>query len=199
MASIEALIKVGALSGGWQDGDVIAVAPPGAYFTPAECAAWFDSGTLPSGLAGLARYRRQQIARRFRELREVIAASDADIAAWYGVSIADAEEIRSRAASDVTKCRTLGFDTAWGWGDLSSHLGVVLANVPLEYLFELLEPPLNGTLWREKPTLRRAWRATDWRSGLPAAFVARVEDPTEYVAIRRNQPQDAATFLTYAG
>lgn len=195
--NIEVLVKVGSLEGSWQDGDVIAVALPGDYFTSTECQAWFANGTVPNGFASLPRYRRQLLKRRFLEMRELNLLTAEQIATAFSITLADAQERKSRNTADVNKATTLGVDSNWGWSDLSNHLAVAITNAPETYIRELLVPDLNETDWKIGTLKKRSWRAANWRSGLTAGQISTIENPTAQWTCKRGQMQNAATFFEY--
>lgn len=204
MATVEMLLQVGDnLSAGYHDGDVIHVLRPGAYFSPAELAAWLANGTIPGGVASLTRWKRQQLKRLVLELRWIHLATMAEIAAHFGWEGEPDWQERSQNMWNQNErsyqnAVAYGIDSNWGWENLKRQLAVSVVNVSLDDIEEFRQPALDETDWRVPVVRVRGWGIPNWRNLVNAAQQALIEDPAQLWTCKRGAPIDATTYLVYS-
>ena len=134
----EIIFKVGD-SGGYRDGDVIAVMPDGWLIPAADMAAWIATGKEPAILAEMPVYKANACRRRILAIRWKQAHTAAEVEAEYGLSKDTGEMEKVDADRDAAEFGTNGLDTNWGTTDLKTHAVVRVADLTAHEERKLLD------------------------------------------------------------
>ena len=178
----EICFKVGD-SGGYRDGDVIAVQPDGWLIPPVEMARYLADGTEPAVLAAMPKYQADRVRRRVLAIRWKLSHTDVEIEKEYNLPKGAGADERSMAQADVAEFSANGLDTAWGTQDLKSHGIVRVVNLTAHEIIELTDR--DATVDHVGKTLGKVRYKVDYAAALSAAKVTALRDKTLRVDVDR--------------
>jgi hypothetical protein len=212
MATVEVLFKVGDAAGfpadptAGQDGMVIGIWPEGIEWTPAEVTAYLDSSTIPPGWLTLSEWEREYIKRHFDDInwmtqvgRTAQEVADVKEPGWDSGSPEEQADTLARMQQQIGlaegqrfRFETYGYDTNFGYGDLTHH-GVVLMtltdNQILRYHAQSQQQPLDPVAHPSAPRTPRAkaWWRVPYESvpEITPAYIARLADTADRVSVPR--------------
>jgi hypothetical protein len=179
----EILFKVGD-SGGYRDGDIIAVKGDGHALSGAEMQAWIDEGREPASVASWSGYDQRRYRQRIIELQWKLAHTDAEVEKEYALPAGTAKLDRPLWQSDREKFVTLGCDTNWGFSDMTTHGVLRVEGLGIESAEELTEADYAVDHIGKMEFKRRC--RLDYASALPAKKVQDLRDKTQLVKVDRS-------------
>jgi len=169
-----------------RDGDIISIARDGVLIPPAEIVAWFQTDTVPTEWALIPGPKQRAIRRRLVRTKWLLDHSVAEIVAEFRVNAGGAAEMKANAVIDRDSYLSVGYDSAWGRGDLRVHGVARITGFSVQHAMEVLEPDMTETY---KPVRlgKRRWRIR-YRDYLSAGMIADLEDDTVRVEAIRGTP-----------
>jgi len=178
----ELLLKVGD-SGGYRDGDIIAIKPDGWLISPSGMATWLKDGKEPMFLATMPLYIANGCRRRVLAIRWKRAHTAAEVEAEYGLSKGAGEMEKAEADRDAAEFEATGLDTNWGTSDLKVHAVVRVADLTEHDTREFLDRDwVNDHTHR---TLGKVCYRLPYANVLAPEKVADMQDKTKRVDVDR--------------
>ena len=190
----EILFKVGD-SGGYRDGDIIAVKPDGWLISPADMTAYIATGKEPAVLAEMPDYQADAVRRRVLAIRWKQAHTAAEIEAEYKLPKDAGAMEKADADADAAEFGTNGLDTNWGTQDLKSHAVVRVADLTEHERTDILDRD-----WKNDHTnamLGKVKHQLPYATVLDAAKVTAIQDKALRVDVDRvSVPLAKAVIVT---
>lgn len=196
---MEVLIKIGD-SGGYTDGQIIAVKPDGWLISALDMKAWIDEGKEPTVLADMPEYQVNRLKRRVNRMRWELSHTAAEIATEFKCDeVSDAAIRKEHAESDRTRMVTLGLDTNWGYEDLKTHFAVRVAQANDHDYKELADMEI-GTDHLAAPIANRRYRVA-YEAQFDAAALADIRNAAKRIEVDREHelPRAALVATTAKG
>jgi len=178
----EILFKVGD-SGGYRDGDVIAVKPDGWLVSGTDMAAWLREGHEPAVLAEMPAYQANALRRRVLGIRWKQAHTVAEVEAEYKLPKGAGEMEKADADRDAAEFEANGLDTNWGTSDLKTHAAVRVAGLTAHDMIDLVDRDWAND--HTNATLGKVRNRVAYDEALPAATVAAMRDKARRVDVDR--------------
>ena len=178
----EICIKVGD-SGGYRDGDVIAVRPDGWLIPAADMAVWLAGGKEPAVLAAMPKYMADGQRRRIAAVRWKTAHTAAEVEVEYKLPKGAGEMEKADADRDAVLLSTVDADTNWGTLDLQHHAVIRVTDVTFHEERELLDRDWKND--HTNATLGKVRYRVPYDSVLSASVVADMRDKDKRVDVDR--------------
>ncbi len=178
----ELLFKVGD-SGGYKDGQVIAVKPDGWLIGKTDMAKWIDNGIEPAEISQMPEYLQFRLQRRINKVRWMLSHSLLDIAAEYDTNQDAAQHEKDIAQLDADGFKVDGLDTNWGREDLKVHCVVWVDGFSEHDCLNLVDSE-QDTDHKAIEKAKRRWRV-DYQNVFTAQELVKIWDERTRVDVNR--------------
>lgn len=178
----------------FMDGQPIAIKPRGAWMSPGEFKLWIETGSMSVGARAVmnngALAAHQRVRARTLAILEHDDRAEA-LALKLEVELVAAKGLVESAKKWINSGMTLGYDTNWGYADLTVQGSICLEMTPTE-AEELMAPMVApiGPLEKYDELAKRSHRIA-YESVFHAEKVDALMNPRVYV------PVDRVTFVPY--